>query len=224
MRSPRRYCKFGCRVALSLRELICQTSNRCAYVASWWSRGGRALRAASHREMSNLNILLRDEAPRDFLAISKLTAAAFQSLEISRHTEQFIIEALRSAGALTVSLVAEVEGRVVGHIAFSPVTISDHTAGWYGLGPVSVLPEWQRRGIGTALIQAGLARLKALGGKGCCLVGHPQYYQRFGFRNVATLGCEGIPSEVFFALPLDGPFPQGVVAFHPAFAATGPVQ
>ena len=73
-----------------------------------------------------------------------------------------------------MSLVAEVDGRVVGHIAFSPVAMSDGTNHWYGLGPVSVLPQCQRRGIGKALIQEGLARLKELGAKGCCLVGHPQ--------------------------------------------------
>lgn len=93
-------------------------------------------------------ILIRDETQDDIPVITEVTAAAFESLEISGHTEQFIIEALRSAKALTVSLVAEVDGRVVGHIAFSPVTISDGARDWYGLGPVSVLPEYQRRGIG----------------------------------------------------------------------------
>jgi putative acetyltransferase len=73
-----------------------------------------------------------------------VTVAAFKTLDISNHTERFIIEALRAAGALTVSLVAEIDGRVIGHIAFSPLTISDGTQYWYGLGPVSVLPEYQR--------------------------------------------------------------------------------
>src|SRR4030067_894759 len=87
------------------------------------------------------------------------------------HTEQFIISALRAANVLTVSLVAEIDGRVVGHIAFSPVTISDGSQNWYGLGPVSVLPEYQRQGIGKSLIQEGLSALKGLGGQGCALVG-----------------------------------------------------
>ena len=86
-----------------------------------------------------------------------MLATLRNSAEISNHTEQFIIEALRSARALTVSLVAEVDGIVVGHIAFSPVTMSDGTSAWYGLGPVSVHPEYQRNGIGKALIQEGLA-------------------------------------------------------------------
>ena len=103
----------------------------------------------------NPAIIIRNETVADVSSISAVTVAAFRTLEISNHTEQFIIEALRAAKALTVSLVAEVDGRVVGHIAFSPVTISDGTMHWYGLGPVSVLPEYQRKGIGKALIQEG---------------------------------------------------------------------
>jgi len=120
-----------------------------------------------------------------------------------------------------VSLVAELDGRVVGHIAFSPVAFSDGTRDWYGLGPVSVLPEYQRQGIGRALVKEGLSRLKAMHARGCCLVGHPDYYRQFGFRNAPGLMLEGVPPEFFFALPFDGPMPQGTVAFHEAFAATG---
>ena len=85
-------------------------------------------------------VQIRSETSADVGAITEVTAAAFQTLAISQHTEQFIVAALRAATALTVSLVAEVEGRVVGHIAFSPVTISDGSPNWYGLGPVSVFP------------------------------------------------------------------------------------
>ena len=104
------------------------------------------------------NVLIRDEKSTDFEVISEVTITAFETMEISNHTEQFIIEALRSAKALTVSLVAEVDGIVVGHIAFSPVTMSDGSKDWYGLGPVSVHPDFQRMGIGKALIQEGLSR------------------------------------------------------------------
>jgi putative acetyltransferase len=166
-------------------------------------------------------VLVRSETSDDVSAIAEVTAAAFQTLAISNQTEQFIIAALRAAKALTVSLVAEVEGRVVGHIAFSPVTISDGTPNWYGLGPVSVLPACQRRGIGSALIREGILRLKDLGARGCCLVGHPEYYRRFGFQNIRGLVCEGVPEEVFFALSLDGHIPQGIVEFHPGFKADG---
>ena len=165
--------------------------------------------------------MIRDEAGNDAKVIAEVTVAAFDSLEISSHTEQFIVEALRSAGALAVSLVAEVDGHVVGHIAFSPVVISDGSNNWYGLGPVSVLPLYQRMGIGKALIREGLSRLKELGAKGCCLVGHPQYYRKFGFENVAGLVVEGVPEEVFFALSFDGRFPQGNVSFHEGFKADG---
>ncbi len=167
----------------------------------------------------NLKIVIRDETKADVDVITEVTVAAFKTLEISNHTEQFIIWALRAAKALTVSLVAEADGRVAGHIAFSPVTISDGTRNWYGLGPVSVLPEYQRQGIGKALIREGLSRLRKLNAKGCCLVGHPEYYRKFGFENVPGLVLEGVPQEVFFALSFDGHFPQGTVTFHEGFKA-----
>jgi putative acetyltransferase len=153
--------------------------------------------------------------------IKEAIVAAFRTLEISNHTEQFIIEALRAAKALSLSLVAEVDGRLVEHIAFSPVTISDGTMHWYGLGPVSVLPEYQKKGIGNALIQEGLSRLKDLDAKGCCLVGHPQYYRKIGFENPAGLVHEGVPKEAFFAISFDGRFPCGNVMFHEGFKANG---
>jgi putative acetyltransferase len=169
----------------------------------------------------NQKIIIRSETDSDVSAITEVTVAAFKTLEISHHTEQFIIAALRSAKALTISLVAEVDGRVIGHIAFSPATISDGTRDWYGLGPVSVLPAYQRRGIGKALIREGLSRLKDRDAQGCCLVGHPNYYRKFGFKNPSGLVYEGVPPEVFFALSFHGQTPQGAVAFHEAFKADG---
>lgn len=168
------------------------------------------------------DIIIRDETNADITEITAVTIAAFKTLEVSHQTEQFIIEALRAVGALTVSLVAEIHGAVVGHIAFSPISISDGTPNWYGLGPVSVLPEYQRQGIGTSLVQDGLTRLKQLNASGCCVVGHPDYYRRFGFENPPALVLEGVPPEVFFALSFDAPTPEGVVSFHEAFRADGP--
>jgi putative acetyltransferase len=169
----------------------------------------------------NPKIVVRNETTADVGAICEVTVAAFEALPVSNHTEQFIIEALRTANALAVSLVAEVDGHVVGHVAFSPVTISDGTRNWYGLGPVSVLPRYQRQGIGMALIREGLSRLKDMGAQGCCLVGHPDYYRKFDFKNIPELFLEGVPPEVFFALPFDGHTPRGIVAFHEGFKADG---
>lgn len=164
-------------------------------------------------------IMVRNETDADVNAITEVTMAAFETLEISNHTEQFIIEALRAAKALTVSLVAELDGRIIGHIAFSPVTVSDGTQDWYGLGPVSVSPEYQRQGVGKALVQEGLSRLKNLNAAGCCVVGHPDYYRKFGFGNAPRLVLDGVPPEVFFALSFDGHIPVGKVDFHDGFKA-----
>ncbi|MCJ7825343.1 MAG: N-acetyltransferase [Anaerolineales bacterium] len=169
----------------------------------------------------DLKLVIRSETDADVDAITEVTVAAFKTLEISNQTEQFIIGALRIAKALTISLVAEVDGHVVGQVSFSPVTISDGTQNWYGLGPVSVLPEYQRQGIGKALIQEGLSRLTDMNAQGCCLVGHPDYYRKFGFENMSGLVHEGVPQEVFFALSFDGHTPQGTVTFHDGFKAEG---
>lgn len=162
-------------------------------------------------------MIIRKETAADIEAITDVTIAAFKTLPISRHTEQFIIQALRAAGVLTLSLVAEIEGQVVGHIAFSPVSLSDGTKDWYGLGPVSVMPEYQKIGIGKSLIQEGLSLLREMGGRGCVLVGDPNYYNRFGFRNYSDLIHEGIPQEVFLTLPFTDDVPQDKVTFHEGF-------
>jgi len=166
-------------------------------------------------------LIIRNETSSDIEAISKVTIAAFKNLAISNHTEQFIINALRKANALTISLVAEIDGQMVGHIAFSPVTISDGAIGWYGRGPVSVLPKYQKKVIGKSLIGEGLSLLKKLGGQGCVLVGHPAYYTRFGFQNLPELVYEGVPQEVFFVLPFTEKVPKGIVLFSEGFRATG---
>jgi putative acetyltransferase len=165
-------------------------------------------------------MLIRDERPSDEAAIQAVIADAFRDMPFSNQTEVFIMPALRRAGALAVSLVADEAGHIVGQAAFSPVTIDGKPSDWYGLGPVAVAPEYQRTGIGSALITAGLARLRRLGAGGCMLVGHPAYYPRFGFRNEPRLTLEGVPPEVFMILPFGDAVPAGVVAFHPAFAAT----
>lgn len=171
--------------------------------------------------MSTSTFLIRNETPEDIDVISEVTTEAFRPLGFDTLNEPYVVEALRAAGALTVSLVAEIDHHVIGHIAFSPATISDGTPDWYALGPVSVLPEFQRTGIGRALIWAGLERLKAMGARGSCLVGHPEYYGKVGFIHPAGFYHEGVPEELFFALSFDGQYPQGAVTFHEGFKAEG---
>ena len=168
-----------------------------------------------------MNVSIRDEIESDVDVISEITKAAFDNLAVSNHTEQFIIGALRDAKALTISLVAEAEKKVVGHKAFSPVTISDGSPDWYGFGPISVVPELQKQGIGKSLVYEGLSSLKALGAKGCLLVGDPGYYERFGFRNLKDLVIDGVPQQYFLALPFEESKTSGTVVFHEGFSAKG---
>lgn len=164
-------------------------------------------------------MIIRSEKESDLEIIFDITKDAFENHPYSRHTEQFVINALRNENALTISLVAEIEGKVVGHIAFSPVSISDGSVDWYALGPVSVQPKFQRQGIGQALIREGLARLKASGVQGCVLVGEPAYYNRFGFKNFSDLTMEGVPQQYVLALPFAERMASGVITHHHAFSA-----
>lgn len=164
---------------------------------------------------------IRKEVPADVSAIEAVTVAAFRSAEHSSGTEQHIIAALRGAGELVISLVAEEHGQVVGHLAASPVAISDGAANWYSLGPVSVVPERQAQGVGTLLVTSALEELRILGAAGCVVLGDPGYYGRFGFKVVDGLVYPGVPAAYFQALSFDGRFPQGEVAYHEAFSAQG---
>lgn len=161
---------------------------------------------------------IRPENKDDHDAITETTIAAFEYYPLSQQTEDLIIDELRKDNALTVSLVAVINEKVIGHIAFSPVSISDGTSNWYGLGPVSVLPEFQGQGIGSKLIKTGLSRIKnGIGGYGCVLVGPPNFYSMFSFANYPLLTHEDIPQELFLTLPFTGIVPSGIVKFHPAF-------
>jgi putative acetyltransferase len=160
---------------------------------------------------------IRLERPDDATTIHALTDTAFKGRPFSDGTEAEVIDALRAAGALTLSLVATQGGKIVGHVAFSPVTINGEVGDWYGLGPVSVWPDRQRTGIGQALIREGLRRLQASGAGGCVLLGDPAYYARFGFESDPNLRNVGAPPWAFQCLPLNGPRPRGEVSFHPGF-------
>ena len=160
---------------------------------------------------------IRPELPGDEAAISELIAAAFAEAQHRDGTEAAIVQRLREVGALTLSLVAEDGGAIVGHLAFSPVTIGGKDLRGFGLGPVAVSPARQRRGIGDALIREGLGQLQAQGARGCVVLGEPGYYRRFGFVADERLRFPGPPAEYFQALTLDGDTPSGTVAYHPAF-------
>ena len=162
-------------------------------------------------------ILLRPERPDDADAIRALTETAFRTAPHADGTEHIIIDRLRTAGALTLSLVVEADGVIVGHVAFSPVTVSDGSAGWYGLGPISVDPARQGEGIGGRLIGEGLQRLKALGATGCVLLGDPAYYTRFGFVTDSKLVLDGVPPEYFMRVAFSPVYGEGTVSYHPAF-------
>lgn len=171
-----------------------------------------------------MNVKIRTERAGDGLAIENVTVAAFSGADHhgaghADPTEHLIVASLRHAGALVLSLVAEYDGEIVGHLAASPVTISDGSADWCGLGPVSVMPEYQGRGIGSQLVSAALEGLRELGAAGCVLLGDPGYYGRFGFRAIDGLRYPGPPAEYFQALSLDGSMAQGVVTYHAAFEA-----
>jgi putative acetyltransferase len=163
-------------------------------------------------------MIIRPESANDYDAIRSLLIAAFADHPYSHQTEHLIVDALRAADALTVALVAEVDGKVVGHIAFSPVKIGGMDYMWFALGPIAVVPDFQRRGIGKSLVKEGLKAIRGLGAQGCVLVGDPAYYNRFGFRHDPALAMEGVPPENLMCLPMVQQVPQGHVSHHSAFS------
>lgn len=164
-----------------------------------------------------MSIVLRLEHAKDLDDIRQLTQAAFAGIAYSSHTEHFIIDALRERQKLTLSLVAVVEEQVVGHVAISPVQLSTQEQGWYGLGPISVLPQHQGQGIGSALMIDVLNRLQILGAQGCVLLGNPHYYEKFGFQAHPNLHLADVPPEYFQALSFTEQFPKADVFYDQVF-------
>jgi predicted N-acetyltransferase YhbS len=160
----------------------------------------------------------RRERPGDVEAIRRVTIDAFRGLPYADGTEHLIVDALRERGELVVSVVAESGGEVVGHAAASPVTVSDGAADWFGLGPVSVTPAAQRRGVGSTVVRTVLERLRRQGASGCVVVGDPAYYVRFGFATTPSMASPDVPPEHFMALTLRPPTPTGIVTFSSAFS------
>lgn len=164
-----------------------------------------------------MNCSIRRETAGDEAGIHALTMAAFHGHPHSDGSEPQLIDRLRREGDLALSLLAEEDGQIIGHIAFSPATIADGTPDWFGLGPVSVRPDRQGQGIGAALIGQGLAYMQARNARGIVLLGDPGYYGRFGFVHDLRLTYPGPPPEYFQRRLFSGDPPVGTVRYAPAF-------
>lgn len=163
-------------------------------------------------------MLIRYEKPDDADDIGAVVRDAFAPMPFSDGSEADVVERLRTADGFFISLVAERDGQVVGHAGFSPITVNGKAGPWYQLSPVSVRPDVQRSGIGSALIQHGLNKLAAKKARVCMVLGDPAYYQRFGFAHYPDLAdTYPEPNPFFMAIAIDGEVPEGKVSFHPAF-------
>ncbi|MBX2833118.1 MAG: N-acetyltransferase [Rhodospirillales bacterium] len=165
-------------------------------------------------------MLIREETAEDFAAINDLLASAFETAPHSQQTEHLIVDSLRKRGKLSLSLIAEEAGELVGCIAFSPVTIDGKACKWFGLGPVAVTPDRQGMGIGSELVQSGMRHLRADDARGCVVLGEPDYYGRFGFAPLPDLKLEGVADQYFMARPLVDEIPAGTVDYDLAFDIT----
>ena len=164
---------------------------------------------------------IRDEQPGDEDAIHALTDKAFAGAPYSDGTEAEIVRLLRAAGDLALSLVAEEDDTIIGHVAFSPLTIPGDDGPWFGLGPISVERKRQKQGIGRALVAEGLARLREHGARGCALIGDPAVYKGMGFQSDGKLSYGEVPAEYVQRIVFIGAAPKGELHYAPAFAAAG---
>jgi predicted N-acetyltransferase YhbS len=163
--------------------------------------------------------IIRLEVEADTPAIREITLAAFEHMPFAAGDEHELIDTLRAQSRLYLSLVAEWQGQVVGHIAFSRATPDDQSDHWFALGPVSVTPSLQGLGIGAALVDAGLKVLAEDAAAGCILTGDPEYYARFGFVLIPELAPESEPAEYFQVKLINGPLPSGKIHFDAAFGS-----
>ncbi len=165
-----------------------------------------------------MTVAILPEKSGDEAAITALVESAFKGQEHSDGTEAGTIERLRSEREPMLSLVAlDDDEAIIGHVAFSPVSINDRSTGWFGLGPLSVAPERQREGIGAALVREGLAQLITQGARGCVVLGDPEYYSRFGFKHDPQLSFPGVPPQYFQCVVWAGDPPSGEVRYSAAF-------
>ena len=165
-------------------------------------------------------MLIRMEEPDDHAAVRTVNTSAFESV-----AEANLVDALRKEADPIVSMVAIDDKSIVGHIMFSPVTLSEHPQlNIMGLAPMAIQPSRQRKGVGSALVRAGLNECKQLRCGAVVVLGHPEYYPRFGFvpSRHFEIGCEyQVPEDVFMVLELQPGFLQGargIIKYHPAFS------
>ncbi len=167
-----------------------------------------------------MSLVIRPETPQDIAAIYQVNQLAFD-----RGNEARLVDSLRNSGAVTLSLVAQMDDEIVGHILFSPVTVLNSDGQWaaVALGPMAVLPAHQKQGVGSTLIRTGLKELLALGHNVVIVLGHPEYYPRFGFKPSKPLGIQweiNVPEEVFMVAELSKGALNGrtgIVRYHSAF-------
>jgi len=164
-------------------------------------------------------VTVRPEIPADQTAVFKLNAEAFET-----NAEAVLVDRLREASSHVISLVAELERRIVGHIMFSPVSVGkSRDARIIGLAPMAVHPQYQRQGIGSLLVEQGIKTCRQESYQGIVVLGHPEYYPRFGFAPASSLGlsCEyDVPAEVFMVLELETgslSATSGLVRYHNIF-------
>lgn len=170
-------------------------------------------------------MVIRTERPGDETPIARLLYAAFhnhpQHPAGAEPVEHDIVARLRADHALALSLVAETDGDIVGHLALSPARVGPSGPGWLLLGPLGVLPVRQGQGVGSALVRQALGRLADTGAAGVVLVGDPGFYGRFGFAAVPGLGWPGVPERYVLAVSFGLARPMGDIAAHPAFGVSG---
>ncbi|WP_330926737.1 N-acetyltransferase [Candidatus Sororendozoicomonas aggregata] len=167
-------------------------------------------------------MLVRIENPSDIDAIRLLNYSVFKDHPHhepgAEPTEHLIVDRLRDENGLTLSLVSEDKSLIVGHIAVSPVVIGKKSNDWFGLGPVAVLPSEQNKGIGSKLVQAAIEELRQRKAEGIVVMGEPDFYGRFGFKQSESITYPGIPSEYFMVLLFKNAVASGHVSYHPAFS------
>lgn len=160
---------------------------------------------------------VRPETPADLPEIAALTTRAFASAAHASGQEAAIVASLRARQALALSLVAERSGSIIGHAAFSPAPQETEQGKWFALGPLSVEPAEQRRGVGSLLVRTDMDLLAKAGAAGCILLGDPAYYRRFGFEVQPRLAPPGCPPDYFMVRPFADRLPLPGIRFHPGF-------